>query len=116
MPKVKDTIGSKLYLSNCSNTTLANLTKLHRKMEHYEAGCPTPKVKVTIRSKSCLCNNSKTTEDFFYFLTNLHRKIEHYETVCPAQELIFYTKVKVKIRPEAKLCLKLYSHKRLKQI
>ena len=40
MPKVKDTIGSKLYLSNCSNTTLANLTKLHRKIEHYEAGCP----------------------------------------------------------------------------
>ena len=36
------------------------------------------------RSKSCLSNNSKTTEAN---LTNLHRKIEHNEKVCRAQEL-----------------------------
>ena len=37
---------------------------------------PTPKVKVAIsqRSRSCLSNNSKTTEAN---LTKLHRKIEH---------------------------------------
>ena len=39
------------------------------------------------RSKSCLINNSKTTEAN---LTNLHRKIEHNEKVCSAQELGFY--------------------------
>ena len=36
------------------------------------------------RSKSCLSNNSKTTEAN---LTKLHRKIEHNEKVCHAQEL-----------------------------
>ena len=50
---------------------------------------PTPKVKVAVRSKSksCLSNNSKTTEAN---LTKLHRKIEHNEKVCPAQELGSY--------------------------
>ena len=59
-----------------------------------------PKVKVTIRSevrsrsqsgqssKSCLSNNSKTTEAN---LTKLHRKIEHNEKMCRAQELGSYT-------------------------
>ena len=40
------------------------------------------------RSKSCLSNNSKTTEAN---LTKLHRKIEHNEKVCSALELGFYT-------------------------
>ena len=39
------------------------------------------------RSKSCLSNNSKTTEAN---LMKLHRKIEHYEKVCRAQELGSY--------------------------
>ena len=39
------------------------------------------------RSKSCLSNNSKTTEAN---LTKLHRKIEHNEKVCSAQELDSY--------------------------
>ena len=39
------------------------------------------------RSKSCLSNNSKTTEAN---LTKLHRKIEHNEKVCCAQELGSY--------------------------
>ena len=39
------------------------------------------------RSKSCLSNNSKTTEAN---LTKLHRKIEHYEKVFRAQELGSY--------------------------
>ena len=39
------------------------------------------------RSKSCLSNNSKTTEAN---LTKLHRKIEHNEKVCSAQELGSY--------------------------
>ena len=39
------------------------------------------------RSKSCLSNNSKTTEAN---LTKLHRKIEHNEKVCHAQELGSY--------------------------
>ena len=40
------------------------------------------------RLKSCLSNNSKTTEAN---LTKLHRKIEHNEKVCRAQELGSYT-------------------------
>ena len=40
------------------------------------------------RSKSCLSNNSKTTEAN---LTKHHRKMEHYEKVSHAQELGFYT-------------------------
>ena len=39
------------------------------------------------RSKSCLSNNSKTTEAN---LTKLHRKIEHNKTVCSAQEVGSY--------------------------
>ena len=39
------------------------------------------------RSKSCLSNNSKTTEAN---LTKLLRKIEHNEKVCQAQELGSY--------------------------
>ena len=41
------------------------------------------------RSKSCLSNNSKTTEAN---LMKLHRKIEHYEKVCRAQELGSYAR------------------------
>ena len=40
------------------------------------------------RLKSCLSNNSKTTEAN---LTKHHRKIEHNEKVCRAQELGSYT-------------------------
>ena len=39
------------------------------------------------RSKSCLSNNSKTTEAN---LMKLHRKIEHYDMVFHAQELGSY--------------------------
>ena len=39
------------------------------------------------RSKSCLSNNSKTTEAN---LTKLHRKIEHNEKVCRGQKLGSY--------------------------
>ena len=39
------------------------------------------------RSKSCLSNNSKTTEAN---LTKLHRKIKHYDKVFHAQELDSY--------------------------
>ena len=39
------------------------------------------------RSKSCLSNNSKTTEAN---LTKLHRKIEHNEKVCRAEKLGSY--------------------------
>ena len=39
------------------------------------------------RSKSCLSNNSKTTEAN---LTKLHRKMEQNEKVCRAQELGSY--------------------------
>ena len=39
------------------------------------------------RSKSCLSNNSKTTEAN---LTKFHRKIEHNEKVCSAQEFGSY--------------------------
>ena len=38
-------------------------------------------------SKSCLSNNSKTTEAN---LTNLHKRIKHNKKVCCAQELDSY--------------------------
>ena len=43
-------------------------------------------------TKSCLSNNSKTTEAN---LTKLHRKIEHNEKVCRAQELGSYAQGQV---------------------
>ena len=61
------------------------------------------------RSKSCLSNNSKTTEAN---LTKLHRKIEHNEKVCSAQEMGSYTQgqghnqVKGQIVPKIVLLLK----------
>ena len=69
--------------------------KLHRKIKHNEKVCrahdlafrflsPRSRLQSGQRSKSCLSNNSKTTEAN---LTKLHRKIEHNEKVCRAQEL-----------------------------
>ena len=66
------------------------------------------------RSKSCLSDNSKTTEAN---LTKLHRKIEHNEKVFPTQELGSYAQgqghnqVKDRIVPTN--CA---AHKLLKQI
>ena len=60
------------------------------------------------RSKSCLSNNSKTTETN---LTKLHRKMEHYEKVCHAQELGSYAQgqghnhVRGQIMPEIVLLI-----------
>ena len=69
--------------------------KLHREIKHNEnvshAGFkflrPRSRLQSGQRSKSCLSNNSKTTESN---LTKLHRKIEHNEEVCSAQELGSY--------------------------
>ena len=67
---------------------------LHRKIKHNEKVCravhifrflrPGSRSQSGQRPKSCLSNNSKTTEAN---LTTLHRKIEHNENVCRAQEL-----------------------------
>ena len=68
--------------------------KLHRKIKHNENVCRTHDLgsyahrsQSGQRSKSCLSNNSKTTEAN---LTKLHRKIEHNEKVYSAQELGSY--------------------------
>ena len=67
--------------------------KLHRKVKHNEKVCrahdlrPRSRSQSDQRPKSCLSNNSKTTEAN---LTKLHRKIEHNEKVCRAQELGSY--------------------------
>ena len=69
--------------------------KLDRKIKHNENLCRAHdigsyaqgQVPSGQRSKSCLSNNSKTTEAN---LTKLHRKIEHNEKVCRAQELGSY--------------------------
>ena len=68
---------------------------------------PTPKVKVTIRSavKSCLSNNSKTTEAN---LTKLHRKIEHNEKVCRAKELGSYAQGQGHNRVKEMSCARLW--------
>ena len=66
--------------------------KLHRKVKHNEKVCRAHDLgsyaQGDQRSKSCLSNNSKTTEAN---LTKLHRKIEHNEKVYHAQELGSYT-------------------------
>ena len=60
-------------------------------------------------SKSCLSNNSKTTEAN---LTKLHRRIEHNEKVCHTQKLCFYAQgqghnqVKGQIVPKIVLLIK----------
>ena len=60
----------------------SKLKKLHRKMKHDMKVCHAQYLgsyaKVQ-RSKSCLSNNSKTTEAN---LMKLHRKIEHNKKVC----------------------------------
>ena len=62
-------------------------------MKHNEKVCHADDLRPRLRSqsgqrsKSCLSNNSKTTEANF---TKLHRKIEHDEKVCRAQELGSY--------------------------
>ena len=71
--------------------------KLHRKIKHNENVCRAHDLgsyaqghgrsQSGQRSKSCLSNNSKTTEAI---LTKLHRKIEHNEKMCSAQELGSY--------------------------
>ena len=73
--------------------------KLHRKIKRNEK-CdahmilvPTPKVRLQSgqRSRSCLNNNSETTEAN---LRKLHRKIEHNEKVCCTQKLGSYAQGK----------------------
>ena len=70
--------------------------KLHRKIKHNKKVCHAHDLgsyaqgqgwQSGQRSKSCLSNNSKTTEAN---LTKLHRKIEHNKKVCCAQELGSY--------------------------
>ena len=67
--------------------------KLHRKIKHNEKVCRAHDLdsyaqgqgrNQVKRSKSCLSNNSKTTEAN---LTKLQRKIEHNEKVCRSQKL-----------------------------
>ena len=63
---------------------------LHRKIEHNEKVCRAQELDSFAQGqghKSCLSNNSKTTEAN---LMTLHRKIEHNEKVCRAQELDSY--------------------------
>ena len=61
--------------------------KLHRKIKHNEKVCCAQDLgsyALDQRSKSCLSNNSKTTEAN---LTKLHRKIEHNDKVRCAQKI-----------------------------
>ena len=70
--------------------------KLHRKIKHNENMChthdlgfvrPRSRSQSGQRSKSCISNNSKTTEAN---LMKRHRKIEHNEKVCRIPELGSY--------------------------
>ena len=64
--------------------------KLYRKMKHYEKVSHAQYSGFYVlgqRSKSCLSNNSKTTEANSM---KLHREIEHNAKVCRAQELGYY--------------------------
>ena len=92
--------------------------KLHRKIKHNEKVCraydlgflrPRSRSQSGQRSKSCLANNSKTTEAN---LRKLHRKIEQNKKVCRAQELGSYAQgqghnqVKGQIVPKIVLLIK----------
>ena len=73
---------------------LSKLMKLHRKIKHNEEVC----------SKLCLSNNSKTTEAKF---AKLHRKTNIMGRCVAHKSKAPRPKVKVTIRSEFKLCLKL---------
>ena len=75
---------------------------------------PTPKVKVTIRSKVKLCLKlccSLTTEAN---LMKLHRKIKHNENVCCAHDLGSEGQGRNQVRGQNRVSA--ISHKLLKQI
>ena len=91
----------------------SKLMKLHKKIKHNEKVCRAHDLgsytqgqesQSGQRSKSCLSNNSKTTEAN---LMKLHRKIEHNEKVCRAQELGFYAQDKGHNQVKGQMCLKL---------
>ena len=94
----------------CMNKILfePNLVKLHKKIKHnemvycaqdlgsYALGQGCNRVRGQIVAKTTVAN-----------LTKLHRNIEHKKEVFLAEDLGFYAKVKVQIRSEVKLCLKM---------
>ena len=80
--------------------------KLHRKIKHNEKVCRAHDFGSYAqgqRSKSCLSNNSKTTEAN---LTKLHRKIEHNEKVCRAEESGSYAQGQGHNRVKGQIVLK----------
>ena len=96
--------------------------KLHRKIKHNENVCCAHDLgsyaqcqgRNQVRSKSCLSNNSKTTEAN---LTKLHRKIEHNEKMCRAQKIGSYAQRSRSQSGQRSNCaLNCAAHKLLKQI
>ena len=71
---------SKWCLSNNSKTIEANLTKLHRKIEHYEKVCCAQEL-----------GSYTQGQGQNHVRMKLHRNIEQNEKVCSAQELGSYT-------------------------
>ena len=87
--------------------------KLHRKIKHNENVCGAHDLgsyaqgqgRNQIRGQNLV--SAITQKLMKQILTKLHRKIEHNEKVCRAQSKVPTPKVKVTIRSEVKLCLKL---------
>ena len=65
------------------------------------------------RSKSCLSNNSKTTEAN---VMKLHRKIKHNENVCPAHDLGSYAQGQSRNQVKGQNLVSAITQKLLKQI
>ena len=84
---------SDLCLSRNSETTEANLMKLHRKIKHNENVCPTQDLGSYAHDqghnqvRGHLSHNSETTEAK---LMKLHRKIKHNEKICHTQDFGLY--------------------------
>ena len=107
-PRSRPQLGQKSNscLSHNSESTEANLMKLHRKIDHnvyirFRFLCPRSRPQPGQRSNSCLSHNAETTEAN---LMKLHRKIKHNEKVCHVKDLSSFTQVT--IRSEVKLCPK----------
>ena len=97
-PKVKVTIRSKVKLCLklcCSETTEANLMKLHRKIKHNEKMCP--------------------AHDLANLMT-LHRKIKHNEKVCRAHDLGSYAQGQGRSQVRGQNLVSTITQKLLKQI
>ena len=87
-----------------------------RRCVAHKSKVPTPKVKVTIRSKVKLCLKLCCSETTETNLMKLHRKIKHNEKVCPAHDLGSYAQGQGRNQVRGQNLVSAITQKLLKQI